>query len=215
MDLSFFLIYCSSSLPSKDMSSNSFKLDPWGNLTLRIGPDGTTKDYNVCPRTLARVSPVFERMLYGNFAEAEANATAATHEWIVRLPEDNPVIMGLFLSIAHGIYDEAIRDLSLDQIYDLTVVAHYYDATRVLRPWVEAWITCMTNLAEDVNTPILKILWIAWELGASELFQKTSRYILLEFDATEFHDAIFNSNTQTPPGVLGTSKRSFRHPQSP
>ncbi|ETS87290.1 Chitin synthase 1 [Pestalotiopsis fici W106-1] len=194
------------------MSSNIIKLDPWGDLTLRVGPDDATQDFNVCPKTLARISPVFERMLYGNFAEAKANASATGSEWIVRLPEDEPNTMGRFLSIVHGEYDEAMRDLSLDQIYNLTVVTHYYDATRVLRPWAEAWITYMTNLVEDVNTPILKILWVAWELGASKLFQKTSRYILLEFDATEFHDAISNRSTQTPPDILA---HPFRYQNQP
>ncbi|KAH8204659.1 hypothetical protein TruAng_001134 [Truncatella angustata] len=194
------------------MSLRTFRLDPWGDLTLRIGPDGATEDYIVCPRTLARTSPVFERMLYGDFAEADPSTRAAMGEWIVRLPEDKPVTMGLFLSIIHGSYDETLRNLSLDKIYDLTVVVHYYDATKVLRPWVEVWINHIANLVEDINTPMLKVLWIAWELGAIPLFQTVSRYVLLEFDAADFADALSCSSIQTPPGVLGKSQRTLIDP---
>ncbi|TGO33553.1 hypothetical protein BHYA_0240g00120 [Botrytis hyacinthi] len=184
------------------MSLSTIRLDPWGDLTLRIGPDGATDDYIVCPRTLARASPVFERMLYGGFAEREPSTGAAVGEWIVRLPEDNSITMGLFLSMIHGNYDETLQDLSLDEIYHLTVVVHYYDATKVLRPWAEIWINHVASLVEDVNTPMLRVLWIAWELGSISLFRIVSRHILLEFDAADFEDSLSCSSTQTPPGVL-------------
>ncbi|KAK6615092.1 hypothetical protein QC760_000199 [Botrytis cinerea] len=184
------------------MSLNTIRLDPWGDLTLRIGPDGATDDYIVCPRTLARASPVFERMLYGGFAEREPSTRGAVGEWVVRLPEDNSTTMGLFLSIIHGNYDETLQDLSLDEIYYLTVAVHYYDATKVLRPWAEIWINHVASLVEDVNTPMLRVLWIAWELGSVSLFRIVSRHILLEFDAADFADALSCSSTQTPPGVL-------------
>lgn len=185
------------------MSTKTFRLDPWGDLTLKVGPDDAVENYIVCPRTLARSSPVFDRMLYGDFAEASHSAKEADGGWIVRLPEDKPVIMGLFLSIIHGNYDEALQNLSLDDIYDLTVVAHYYDATKVLRPWVKVWIDYVTRLAECTNTPMLKILWVAWELGAISVFQMASRSILLEFNAADFTDALSYDGTQTPYGAIG------------
>lgn len=189
------------------MSLSTFRLDPRGDLTLRLGPDGATEDYIVCPRTLARTSPVFERMLYGNFAEGNSSARGAASEWIVRLPEDKPVTMGRFLSIIHGNYDDSLRNLSLDEIYDLTITAHYYDAIQFLRPWVEVWISRIGAVVEKVNTPMLKVLWIAWELGAIALFQTASRYILLEFDAADFEDALSCDGGQPPHNVLGTLQR--------
>ncbi|KAI0146792.1 hypothetical protein BJ166DRAFT_629301 [Pestalotiopsis sp. NC0098] len=184
------------------MSLKTFRLDPWGDLTLRIGPDGEAEDYIVDPRALARASPVFERMLYGDFAEGNQSAGEAIGGWTVRLPDDNPWTMGRFLSTMHGKYDESLGVLSIDEIYDLILVAHYYDAIKLLQPWAGAWLDHVKSLTEDVHAPPLKMLWIAWELGSVPLVHEICRCIVLEFDAADFANALGDANVQTPPGVL-------------
>lgn len=194
------------------MSLKTFRLDPWGDLTLRIGPDGEAEDYIVDPRALARASPVFERMLYGDFAEGNQSAGEAVGGWTVRLPDDNPWTMGRFLSTMHGNYDESLGSLSIDEVYDLILVAHYYDAIRLLQPWAGAWLDHVKSLTEDVHAPPLKMLWVAWELGSVPLVHEICRCIVLEFDAADFANALCDANVQTPPGALGESRQGFTVP---
>lgn len=67
------------------MSQHSVEFDQRGDLKLRVGPpnETTSNSFLVCSRTLARVSPVFDRILYGSSAEAKP---ADAEGWVVDLP---------------------------------------------------------------------------------------------------------------------------------
>jgi hypothetical protein len=121
------------------------------------------KEFTVCSRTLARTSPVFERMLYGRFSEGKHSAGSCAEGWIVRLPEDKPAPMHVFLSILHGQLDRMPTDLSVDELYDLTMLLHYYDATSVLRPWVKICVDHLAHAVKDVDAREKKILCVDFQ----------------------------------------------------
>ncbi|KAI0450746.1 hypothetical protein F5B21DRAFT_507932 [Xylaria acuta] len=91
----------------------------------------------VCSRALARASPVFEQMLYGNFTKKQ---TKAAGEWVVDLPEDKPSSFELLATISHCYLHQVPRTLSLDQLYDLTMLTHIYDTTRIPVLWCQGWV---------------------------------------------------------------------------
>lgn len=84
--------------------------DPRGDLTLNVGnpsdDPSSSRCFLVCSRTLARISPVFDRMLYGAFAESRGKHTAEA-AWTVDLPEDPPFAFTIFVTISHGFVSQS------------------------------------------------------------------------------------------------------------
>ncbi|KAJ9145411.1 Nuclear pore protein-like protein [Pleurostoma richardsiae] len=189
------------------MSAESIVFDNHGDLKLRVGdaaqPDGSTV-FMACSRALARVSPVFDRMLYGDFSEAKSSHHG--QEWIVDLPEEQPIPMIIFLSIAHAQFHRVPRVLSADQLYDLTALTHYYDATRVLGPWVNHWVECLEDIARDANILAPKMLWIYWELGRKEAFLDTARRFVMEADGPIFASESELGDLQMPPDIIASER---------
>ncbi|KAM3492026.1 hypothetical protein MY3957_004684 [Beauveria namnaoensis] len=166
--------------------SGFMAVDRRGDVTLQVGRDCETKDnfwqpaeFLVCSRTLARASPVFDRMLYGPYIEAMGNKTDATG-WTVALPEDKPAPMQVFLNIAHARFDLVPLILSVDSLYDLAVLTNYYDATPLLLPWIGAWMASLAEISQDANEIQYKMLWIAWEFGRKEEFGAIAHRMLME-----------------------------------
>ncbi|CAI6088284.1 unnamed protein product [Clonostachys chloroleuca] len=190
-------------------SSSPVDLDYHGDVKLRVGEkkvvDGQSIEpiyFTACSRTLARISPVFDRMLYGHFAEARKPATP-DEDWIVNLPNDKPEPMGILLGIAHCQFRSVPKTLALDQLYDLTVLTNYYDATALLSPWVDSWIACMDGISKhDARVLLPKVLWIAWELGKVSILEDTARRMLLEVDGPPFMDTCEEEDIQSPPDVV-------------
>ncbi|KAF4482099.1 hypothetical protein CGGC5_v010237 [Colletotrichum fructicola Nara gc5] len=149
----------SQSLP---LTAENGVYDSDGDLMVHVGPEMAR--FRVCSKTLARSSPVFKRMLYGNFAESKPSVGA---NWVVRLPEDGARAMAIFLSIIHGKFHVTPETLSVRDLYDLLTLTEKYDATALLRPYAHRWIDAVGSQTDD---PYL--LCVVWELGHIELFEK-------------------------------------------
>ncbi|KAH7140387.1 hypothetical protein B0J13DRAFT_586129 [Dactylonectria estremocensis] len=154
-----------------------------GDLKLRVGtPQGKDKrveSFIVCSRTLARASPIFEEMLYGQLAES---------------------IFQAFALASHGILHKVPKNLSLDQLYDLTTLTHYYDATKVLLPWIKSW---MRLIGEPVSTMSMsKILWVSWELGRRHVFEETAKCLVMKCRGSFLAADSGLHALQMPPGVV-------------
>ncbi|KAK4496812.1 hypothetical protein PRZ48_012796 [Zasmidium cellare] len=161
--------------PAQEETSNTVTIDPRGDLTLRTGCSG--KSLLVCSRTLLRISPVFQRMLYGFFGESTTNNSS---QWTVNLPEDEPVAFELFLYIAHGFTQKVPHELPIDSLFNLTKLTHHYDATLLLKPWVPQWISSLREPKADDEIGMYKMLWIDLELGQRRSFGLTARRIVME-----------------------------------
>jgi hypothetical protein len=175
------------------MSSEVMEIDPRGDIKLCVGETDPVT-FTVCSRALARTSPVFERMLYGNFMEAKKPDHG---EWTVSLPADNATAMSLFLRISHGQFDHIPRTISIDDLYDLTVLSNYYDATRMLEPWVGRWMSSMEDNEKRTKESMAKCLGIAWEFGFHDFFVGTTRRMLMESDGSDDPDL------QMVPDIVG------------
>ncbi|KAB5545484.1 hypothetical protein GE09DRAFT_210822 [Coniochaeta sp. 2T2.1] len=149
--------------------------DPDGELRLDIGPYSLpVLSCVVCPRTISRASKVFKRMLYGGFAESNPREG----EWVVKLPEDDPDATTFVLYILHGHFDKIPKTLTQDKLYRVTVVTDKYDLTSSLRPWASMWLQ---NLEAPEFRNMLanaQRIWIAWELGDTELLKYEANDLL-------------------------------------
>ncbi|KAI1084884.1 hypothetical protein F5B20DRAFT_568166 [Whalleya microplaca] len=187
------------------MPTQFTNFDHRGDIKLRVGrqDDSTAVVFTACSRSLARVSPVFDRMLYGGFAEARSNQANDAMDWIVNLPEDKAAPMAVLLSITHGHFDRVPNSLPIDDLYDLTALTHFYDCTRILGPWANKWMVAVDKLERQTTELMPRILWISWELGWKHIFTAVSRRMLLESEAsifsTEQHE---EQDIQFPPDIM-------------
>lgn len=87
---------------SRARESHAFKVvDPHGDLRLIVGEERVV--FQVCSRTLARSSPVWEAMLYGPFSEGKEQQKS--QDWKVALPDDNPDAMHMILLVVHSMWE--------------------------------------------------------------------------------------------------------------
>jgi hypothetical protein len=181
------------------------KIDPRGDLELRVGTERKEQDSKptcllVCSRTLARVSPVFDRMIYGSFTEAKP---ADGKDWMVDLPHDKPPAMELFLNISHGHLQKTPRALSIHELYDLTTLTHFYDSTQILVPWIRPWINALHDTASGPDDAVPKMIWISWELGHRQMFEATVRRITMEGPGSMFAEGSVLQQLQMPSDIIG------------
>jgi hypothetical protein len=152
-----------------------------GELKLEIGPNGV--ECVVCPRALARASPVFKRMLYGGFGESKPSQG----DWVVKLPEDNAEALMLVLHIIHGQYNKVPEILPCQKLYRITVLTDKYDLTSCLTPWAANWVRLVRftyNEGEQQDYSLW--LWSAWELGNEAIFREAAHRLVANATATSF-----------------------------
>lgn len=170
------------------LRSEPIYFDPDGELYLEVGPEKVV--YVVCPRSLARASPVSKRMLYGGFAEAKP----ATGDWRVPLPEDNPEALELLLNIIHGHFAEIPDEIDEIELYEAAVLTNKYDLTHIVRPWAQPWLA---DLKLQMDIPAHRI-WIAWELGDQELFISELDDLRLDCSSNAEGDLVDYTETPLP-----------------
>ncbi|KAM0226668.1 hypothetical protein ACHAPO_012167, partial [Fusarium lateritium] len=168
------------------------EFDKHGDIKLCVGKTNPAT-FKACSRALARTSPVFDRMLYGGFIESKKPDNG---EWVVSLPEDKATAMALFLHISHGQFDRIPRTLSIDDLYDLTVLSNYYDGTRMLEPWMGRWMHSIEDNAKQSNETMTKYLWITFEFGFKDSFARMARHMIMESDGSE------DANLQMVPDIV-------------
>ncbi|PSK54779.1 hypothetical protein B9Z65_3868 [Elsinoe australis] len=191
--------------PSRTRSksnSNLNECDPRGDLTLVASKkehDGPSKVFLVCSRTLARISPVFDRMLYGSMAESQSKNPT---NWTVNLPEDDPKTLELLLHICHGKWQNVPNLLSIDDLFSLTMLTHYYDATHILSPWTPTWLASLPQPPSTDEIHLYKLLWISQELGARYTFEVTAHRLIMECPGTTPHADLTSALSGALPDLI-------------
>lgn len=186
------------------VTCSNVTIDPRGDLKLTVGKeeDGTRVTFLVCSRALARTSPVFERMLYGNFKESQDSPKENT-DWEVELQNERPTTMEILLNITHANLAKVPRILPIDELYDLTICTNYYDTTHLLAFWADSWLSSIDDIARDANALMPKLLWIFWEFGRREQLQAVADRMLLEWKGPLDIQAWHMSDLHTPLDVIG------------
>jgi hypothetical protein len=185
------------------MSDEIVIVDPRGDVKLRVGKEeskGGLAIFQVCSRTLARSSKVLDTMLYGRFLESQSNALSNGEEWTIDLPEHSPNAMRIYLNIIHAKFQEIPTVVSIDNLYELTMLTNYYDSSSLLSCWVDKWMSSIEEVAKDADQLMPKLLWISWELGHKDIFVSTCNRILME-SSVSCDDA--STDLHIPDDILG------------
>jgi len=150
---------------------HDFVFDDKGDLTLIVDEGEEQKRMKVCSRTLARHSPVFKTMLFGDWAESRPSSSS--QHWEVELPDDPWTSIHSVLNIVHGKFEQ-VEELQpgLEALYDILSLTNKYDMTSTLRPWARKWLERSIRRNRD---PFL--LFAAWELGCKSIFSDTAKTI--------------------------------------
>ncbi|KAI0442681.1 hypothetical protein F4803DRAFT_518165 [Xylaria telfairii] len=221
-------------------------IDPDGDLILRVGetrciyiprsdarsnhgPDQNQEHehelpviYVVCSKTLSRASPVWKKLLCGGFAESKPPCASSASDWVVELPDDNPKAMATILNIIHIRFGSLPRTadlISIEDLYQLTILTDKYDLTAVLRPWAAIWIKSAEEKhgpwKQKNHSPVIsltkRLLWIAWEMGDAGLFQRTSEELALHCSVDANGDLQNNTGNDIVPLFRSTLEPPGHH----
>ncbi|KAH7020787.1 uncharacterized protein B0I36DRAFT_333194 [Microdochium trichocladiopsis] len=205
-------------------------IDPRGDLWVLVhgvgswGP-ATPLRFRVCSRALARKSPVFEKMLYGDFAESQRpEPNEQEKEWVLTLPESPPLAMKQLFKIMHCSFDALEKEVDAHQenadgsnwdkgaqnvevyqdtvngmdenklqqyppsitrqLYDLTVVADFFDCASILKPWVSSWVK---NLEEESygEDDAMHRAWIYYQTGQIDRYEAIVTQLALHSPYTQ------------------------------
>ncbi|KAK1833416.1 hypothetical protein QBC39DRAFT_302761 [Podospora conica] len=171
------------------VTNRRIEMDCDGDLTLVVGPEGNEVEFLVCSRTLSRASPVFKAMLYGKFHWKESHPkTPSQSPWVVSLPDDCPGTTRIFLSIIHACFDQVPTACeSVEELYPILVMADKYEMTKLLRPWVQGWLSSSPNLLGDhaCYRSFWPVLGVAVQLGCEELVREIFQRIIKESKCDE------------------------------
>ncbi|KAF2962675.1 hypothetical protein GQX73_g10898 [Xylaria multiplex] len=184
------------------------EFDRRGDLLLKVGAEkgGNTaaRSFLVCSNCLARVSPVFDRMLFGTMKESKLNwRESEKKEWVVDLPEDDPDTFELFLRLCHADWNKVPRALQVDKLYDLTKLTHYYDMTQLLVPWMHGWMLSVRDTSPEPDiTMVPQLLFVSWELGNVNMVVHCAQRILMESPGSMLDPDSSVHELQLPPGII-------------
>ncbi|KAF4869732.1 hypothetical protein CGCSCA1_v011026 [Colletotrichum siamense] len=154
--------------------------DSKGDLHLVVGSDvrdGDPPTFLVCSKTLARASPVFDRMLFGPFAESRPSSESSKQEpaWVVHLPEDDPDHMEAVLNILHFNFKDIPRRFTPPIFSGMIVIADKYDCIGIFKLWVTS---CMPHAHFGHRISPKFALHIAWQLGSTRKFKAAMAVIV-------------------------------------
>ncbi|KAI1381251.1 hypothetical protein F4677DRAFT_402500 [Hypoxylon crocopeplum] len=201
----------SSPEPKSNGPHSKSYMDRDGDLCLKVGP--SLAEFVVCSKTMARTSPFWKKMLYGEFAEGKKAQPES--EWVVKLPDDNVAAMEIVLNIVHGHFDRVSCNDELiytTHFYNICVLTDKYDMTHVLRPWAKSWSRSTQSQCDKLG-PSLRSkfcherLWIAWELGDQVTFNEIARTMILSCSPS-LGNYLHYVGAMEPPGLYENMERA-------
>ena len=157
--------------------------------------------FQCCSRALARSSPVFDTMLYENSEGTDQKPRRG--DWRLNLPDGDPTTFAMFMNIIHGYFQRVPRVITVQSLYRLTVLSHDYEASQVLAPWIDPWITSIEKLPVSNKMAHFRMLWICWELRYARGFIQSAQHILMQSQKTELANILQASDLRKPPDIVG------------
>ncbi|KAF5627132.1 hypothetical protein F52700_8615 [Fusarium sp. NRRL 52700] len=96
--------------------------------------------FYVSTKHLYLASPVFRRMIQGNFKESEPNELGLFE---IRTSEWSAEALLIFLDIIHGYHSSVPNRPSLEVIAQIGLIADYYDCLELIRIFFQHWHSSM------------------------------------------------------------------------
>lgn len=136
--------------------------DPDGDTRLLVTADGVEKVFIVSSKIMTRVCDSWNHMLSpgGYFTESQPGPDGMKE---VSLPDDDGDALSILLNIAHLNFEKVPDGLKFRKLLAVSVLTDKYGATKLVRPWVKAWVGQQIHKLEAFGHE--EWLWMAWEFG--------------------------------------------------
>ncbi|KAF5008386.1 hypothetical protein FDECE_5342 [Fusarium decemcellulare] len=172
-------------LPEYSLKLEDIQFDDQGDLWLSVGTR-PSQDMRVDSRVLCRASPIFRKMLQGEWIERKPEHGV----WKVVLPDDDSESFALAMDMAHGLFQRIKPEIAPQDLYSLCVVTNKYDMTNVLRPMERSWVLPHASQvgAGDANWVLAlgEMMFVAWELGRRTNLEGMAHRLIKDCDVNEF-----------------------------
>ena len=184
--------------------TNSFDVDPGGDLVLKLGPVDEPILIRVSSKVLSLASPVFAAMLSPRFAEGQALDDIkgmVDSTTTIDLPDDNPNAMSVICKTLHFQEDAAQRiSYQPDILMGLAVICDKYNMLRALSSWSHIWMETYHGKNQDDRFYIASI---SYGLEHHESFWKSTRDIIRHSIPAELNTEHTCEHTCLPDHVIG------------
>ncbi|KAK3306040.1 uncharacterized protein B0T15DRAFT_216862 [Chaetomium strumarium] len=151
--------------PPHTLPNTAEVFDHRGDLTLTVGRNKVA--FRVCSRSLARLSGVWDAMLYGPLAEGKTQHTS--EKWVVAHPDDEPEGLRILLLGIHGRLTAFPPFLTQLTVFALLVICDKYDMVEFLKPFWHRWVQDLPSCSHPKD--LIQQLWMAYKLGDPESYR--------------------------------------------
>lgn len=140
----------------------SLKFDQNGDLQLCVGTNDAKKEMLVDSRALCRASPILRKKL--------AETKSQGGHWHLKFPDDQAEAFSILMDMVHGQFVLTPKYPSIEQLYQVVVLANKYDMFQTLRPIATRWSVYDLSKCADFNDTT-KLLFVAWHMGNASFFK--------------------------------------------
>ncbi|KAF5986993.1 hypothetical protein FBULB1_2199 [Fusarium bulbicola] len=154
-------------------------------------------EFRVSTKHLCIASPVFRKMIQGNFQESQPNENGLFE---IRTSDWNTRALLVLLDIIHGHHRQVPRDLDLDTVVQIGFLVDYYDCLEVVEIFFERWQAHISDWR--------KYCWILFDKSSVDPFGESQ--LLMLFVAFTFRDEVVFKNL-TVSAILTTSGHIETH----
>ncbi|KAM3506620.1 hypothetical protein MY11210_007468 [Beauveria gryllotalpidicola] len=166
------------------MCERTVIFDNHGDIEVQVS-GGTTR-YIVCSRALARTSPLLRSRMRQDFV-ADTQDRCTRRSVMIELDGNDEDSLTILFNIAHAHFLAVPRTLSIQQMYNLSMLTSCYNCTSILGPWVDSWIAGVEGTVRRDDMAMM--LWVFWELGFSGEFRTMAHRMTVELNASAFTNA--------------------------
>ncbi|KAH6991717.1 hypothetical protein EDB82DRAFT_544624 [Fusarium venenatum] len=137
-------------------------------------------EFGVSTKQLYMASPVFDRMLKGNFQESKPDDEGLLE---IRAQDWNARALLILLDIIHGHHRQVPRELDLDTVAHIALLVDYYDCLEIVEVFLDHWLVGIPQwwlyewpmfsdyLARPFGEDEVLMLFIAWVFRRQKAFK--------------------------------------------
>jgi hypothetical protein len=153
-------------------------------------------EFRVSAKHLRSASPVFSKMIKGNFQESQPNDKGFLE---IRASDWNTKALMVLLDIIHGHHRQVPRKLDLDTIVQIGFLVDYYDCLEIVQVFFDHWQAHLRDW--------WKYIWPNFDKSLTKSFGEAEPlllFIALKFQSPLVFKNLTISAILTTPGLIET-----------
>lgn len=160
---------------------------------------------------MSRGSPIFKRMLTGDFSES--SQVSKKNPGLISLPEDSPEAVILLAKVLHQAFDIP-EMVDLQEFEDFAFLCHKYDCVNKVRAWAHMWAGRLLYLAEKSGSrgisQYFSLVHSTFALDLWEDFNTATVRLIRDFSVKRVadHSSRWNPNLKGRDQDYGSDKES-------